>query len=221
MAGNGRWAEARGLPRSEGHKAGAAPVREVLKAAHAMGVRWLTLYTFSSENWQRPAGEVGSLFSLLAQYLDSETEELLRSGVRLAAAGDLTRLPAFARKALDCAVDATKGNSDITLTLALSYGSRSELAAGARALAEKALAGEVRPQDITEELFGRELWTRGLPDVDLLIRTGGERRVSNFLLWQLAYAELYFTPTLWPDFGAADLKAAVSDFRSRERRFGR
>jgi undecaprenyl diphosphate synthase len=221
MDGNGRWAANRGLPRSEGHKAGAKPVREILKKSKALGIRNLTLYTFSSENWLRDSQEVDGLFSLLVQYLDSETEELLSSGVRLHAVGDLGRLPPLVKDALLGAMDATKDNVGITLTLALSYGARAELAEGARILAQRVANGEILPKDIDEALFGESLWTSDLPDVDLMIRTGGEKRISNFLLWRMAYAELYFTDTLWPDFGPDDLEGAIQDFLSRDRRFGR
>jgi undecaprenyl diphosphate synthase len=221
MDGNGRWAEARRLPRSEGHKAGAEPVRTILKAAKREGVRHLTLYTFSTENWRRSKEEVENLFELLVRYIDSETLELLASGVRLRAIGDLERLPAEALEALREAEKATAGNIDLTLTLALSYGSRAELAAAARRLALKAKAGLIDPEAIDERALASEMWSGDLPDVDLLIRTGGDIRVSNFLLWGLAYAELHFTDTLWPDFGERDFAAALADFRSRERRFGR
>jgi undecaprenyl diphosphate synthase len=221
MDGNGRWAESRGLPRSEGHKAGAEPVRTVLKAAKRAGVRHLTLYTFSSENWQRSPEEIGNLFTLLVRYLDSETQELLSSGVRLGAVGDLSRLPPASLAALDGAREALSANDGITLTLALSYGARDELAAAARRLAAKAAKGEISPEEVDEGLFASELWSAGLPDVDLLIRTAGDKRVSNFLLWKLAYAELYFTDTLWPDFGEEDFAKALEDFRRRKRRFGR
>ncbi|MDR3154901.1 MAG: di-trans,poly-cis-decaprenylcistransferase [Deltaproteobacteria bacterium] len=221
MDGNGRWAEARGLPRSEGHRAGAEPVRTLLKCAARLGVRHLTLYAFSSENWQRSPEEIGSLFTLLARYLDSETAELLSSGVRLNAIGDLSRLPGPSLAALRDAVEALSGNEGITLTLAISYGSRAEIAQAAARLAARAAAGALPPEDIDEGLFASELWSAALPDVDLLIRTGGDKRVSNFLLWKIAYAELYFTDTLWPDFGEEDFLKAIDDFRSRERRFGR
>ncbi|MDR1546667.1 MAG: di-trans,poly-cis-decaprenylcistransferase [Deltaproteobacteria bacterium] len=221
MDGNGRWAQARGLSRSEGHRAGAGPVRTILKAAHREGVRHLTLYAFSTENWARSDEEVGNLFALLAEYLDSETAELLASGVRLSAMGALDRLPSFARQALSEAMKATAGNDDLTLTLALSYGSRAELAAATRALAEKVKSGALAPEEIDEARLAGQLWSADLPDLDLLIRTGGERRVSNFMLWQLAYAELLFTDTLWPDFGEADFLAALADFQGRRRRFGR
>jgi undecaprenyl diphosphate synthase len=221
MDGNGRWAAARGLSRSEGHKAGAAPVRAILKEARAAQVQYLTLYAFSTENWRRAENEIQNLFELLIQYLDAETAELLSSGVRLNAVGDLARLPQESRAALDLAMEVTRANGDITLTLALSYGSRAEIVAATRALALRARQGLCDPQELTEELFARELWTGALPDVDLLIRTGGEKRISNFLLWKLAYAELYFTDRLWPDFGTEDFRQALSDFQGRRRRFGR
>ncbi|MDR0621130.1 MAG: di-trans,poly-cis-decaprenylcistransferase [Deltaproteobacteria bacterium] len=221
MDGNGRWAKARGLSRSEGHKAGAEPVRAILKAAHRLGIRYLTLYTFSTENWGRSKEEIDNLFSLLVSYVDSETLELLSSGVRLKAMGDLERLPAQARQALAEAERVTGGNSDVTLTLALSYGSRAELAWAARRLALMAKNGQIDPNAIDEEALGKNLWAPDLPDPDLLIRTGGDKRVSNFLLWQLAYSELYFTETLWPDFGEKDFLAALADFHGRQRRYGR
>jgi undecaprenyl diphosphate synthase len=221
MDGNGRWAEARGLPRTEGHKAGAKPVRDILKASHKLSVKYLTLYTFSTENWFRSEGEIKSLFALLIQYLDSETAELMREGVRLSAVGDLERLPPDSLSALKKTMADTSSNSAITLTLALSYGSRAEIVHAASELMEKAQKGLLAPEDLDEEIFASHLWSSSLPDVDLLIRTGGDKRISNFLLWQLAYAELYFTDTLWPDFGEEDLKKAICDFQSRKRRFGR
>jgi undecaprenyl diphosphate synthase len=220
MDGNGRWAAQRGLTRSHGHQAGADPVRVVLKAARKAGVRFLTLYAFSTENWGRPLDEVRSLFELLRQYLESEAPELLASGVRLKAIGDIPALPEFARQALASAQELTRANEDITLTLALSYGSRAELARAARILAESAASGRLNPADITPERLAAELWTAGLPDPDLLIRTGGDMRLSNFLLWQCAYTELYFTPTLWPDFGEEDFQAALAAYTGRERRYG-
>jgi undecaprenyl diphosphate synthase len=221
MDGNGRWAESRGLPRSEGHKAGAEPVRAILKCAKRSGVKHLTLYTFSSENWQRSPQEIGNLFSLLVRYLDSETQELLASGVRLNAVGNLAKLPKASLSALEDACSALSANDGITLTLALSYGARDELVSAAASLASKAASGAIVPDEVDEALFASELWTASLPDVDLLIRTGGDKRVSNFLLWKLAYAELYFTDTLWPDFGEEDFLKALADFRRRKRRFGR
>ncbi|MDR1657983.1 MAG: di-trans,poly-cis-decaprenylcistransferase [Deltaproteobacteria bacterium] len=221
MDGNGRWAESRGLSRSEGHKAGAEPVRTILKAAHREKIRYLTLYTFSTENWNRSKEEVDNLFTLLAKYIDQETMELLTSGVRLQGTGDLERLPAEALTALRQAEQITSANTDLVLTLALSYGSRAELGQAARHIALKVADRQLDPASVSENTLAAELWTCELPDVDLLIRTGGEIRVSNFLLWQLAYAELYFTDTLWPDFGEADLIAALKEFRTRKRRYGR
>lgn len=220
MDGNGRWAARRNKPRSAGHQAGAEPVRAVMTAAKKAGVKYLTLYAFSTENWGRPEEEVRGLFELLLKYLKSELEELIDSGVKLQAIGDIDSLPPLAREALIAAMDMTKGGTDLTLTLALSYGSRSELVRAAGLLAREAAEGRLRPEDINEEALSAALWTAGTPDPDLLIRTGGDRRLSNFLLWQCAYAEFYFTPTLWPDFGEDDFKAALADFAARERRFG-
>jgi undecaprenyl diphosphate synthase len=221
MDGNGRWAEARGKDRSEGHRAGAEPVRTVLKAAHNLGIRYLTLYTFSTENWFRSSSEVKNLFSLIIKYLDSETQELLSSGVKLLAVGDLKRLPPETLEPLYDAMAITKKNTGITLTLALSYGGRAELVAAAKSLSEKISQGALSLEDINENTFFSELWTSELPEVDLLIRTGGDKRISNYLLWHIAYAELHFTDTLWPDFGKEDLIKAVLDYQRRERRFGR
>ncbi len=220
MDGNGRWASRRGLARSEGHQAGAEPVRAVLTAAKQAGVEFLTLYAFSTENWGRPRDEVRGLFELLLKYLRSELEELRGRGVRLQAIGDLEALPLPAREALRASVAATRANRELTLTLALSYGSRAELARAARLLAAEAKGGRLDPQAITPEMLEEKLWTAGTPDPDLLIRTGGDMRLSNFLLWQCAYTEFYFTPTLWPDFGEADFNAALESYRTRERRYG-
>ena len=220
MDGNGRWAAQRGLTRGHGHQAGAEPVRVALRAARKAGVRFLTLYAFSTENWGRPQDEVRGLFELLWQYLKSETPELVASGVRLKAIGDLSALPEFARQALASAQEMTKANEDITLTLALSYGSRAELTRAARAMAEEVANGRLDSADITPERLSEELWTADLPDPDLLIRTGGDMRLSNFLLWQCAYTEFYFTPTLWPDFGEDDFQAALAAYAGRERRYG-
>ncbi len=220
MDGNGRWATRRGLERTEGHQAGAEPVRRVMRAARENGVRILTLYAFSTENWGRPQDEVHGLFSLLVKYLKAELAELVKNDVRLTAIGDLETLPHAARHALGAAMAATARNEKFILNLALSYGSRLELARAARLLAGEAAAGRLDPASITPEVFAEKLWTTDLPDPDLLIRTGGDMRLSNFLLWQCAYTELYFTPTLWPDFGEEDFQAALDSFRARERRFG-
>ena len=220
MDGNGRWAARRGLKRSEGHQAGAEPVRAILTAARKFGVKYLTLYAFSSENWGRPEDEVQGLFELLLKYLQSELPELMERGVRLLAIGDIEALPELTREALAAAVELTAGNQDLTLTVALSYGSRFELARAARLLAAEAAAGALEPASITPEALAEKLWTVGTPDPDLLIRTGGDMRLSNFLLWQCAYTEFYFTKTLWPDFSEKDFAAALASYQGRERRYG-
>lgn len=220
MDGNGRWAKARNLPRAAGHKRGADAVRRVLESAVALGIPYLTLFGFSSENWQRPESEVRDLMGLLRLYLQSEIKELEEKGVRFHVIGDRTRLPHDTVKLIENAEQRTASNTRLTLTLALSYGSRQEIVAAARALARECMAGKIPPDAIGEEAFATRLFTNGLPDPDLLIRTSGEQRISNFLLWQLAYTELYFTDTLWPDFSHADLEAAVSAYRNRERRYG-
>jgi undecaprenyl diphosphate synthase len=220
MDGNGRWATARGQPRVAGHEAGAESVREITRACREAGVGALTLYSFSTENWRRPAEEVSALMGLLARYLVGERREILDNGVRLNAIGQLDKLPAPVRVALKELMHASRDNRGMTLTLALSYGGRAEIVEAARSLAKKAAAGRLRPDAIDEAAFAAELGTAGLPDPDLLIRTSGELRLSNFLLWQLAYAELYVTETLWPDFRRPQLEEAFTAFRSRERRFG-
>ena len=220
MDGNGRWAKERGLPRLEGHRAGAESVREVMEACIELGVEYLTLYAFSSENWSRPATEVSALMTLLDRFLDEKAKDLDRQNVRLLAIGQLDRLPAKTRALIERIQARTAGNTKMTLVLALSYGGREEIVAAARSLATDAVAGKISPADIDAELFASRLQTAGIPDPDLLVRTSGEMRVSNFLLWQLAYAELYFTETLWPDVDATCLDAALVDFAGRERRFG-
>ncbi len=220
MDGNGRWAARRGLTRSEGHRAGAEPLRSALKAALQTGVKYLTVYAFSTENWGRPEREVEGLFDLLLKYLRSETDELRREGIRLKAIGEVESLPPLAREALAAAEELTADGQALTLTLALSYGSRSELTRAVRLLAQEAASGQLQPRDISEDLLTAKLWTADLPDPDLLIRTGGDMRLSNFLLWQCAYTEFYFTPVLWPDFGEDDFLAAVEAFQRRERRYG-
>jgi undecaprenyl diphosphate synthase len=214
MDGNGRWAEARGLPRVEGHRAGADAVRAVTRAARRIGLPALTLYAFSTENWGRPEPEVGALMLLLAEFLEAERGEMMQNGIRLNAIGDLERLPESVRRKLAEVRAETAGNRHTTLTLALSYGGRQEIVQAARrAAAEKGAAFSA------EDLEGH-LWTADLPALDLLVRTSGERRISNFLLWQCAYAELVFADVLWPDFRDAELFQAISEFQARERRFG-
>ncbi|MGH7119395.1 MAG: polyprenyl diphosphate synthase [Acetobacteraceae bacterium] len=220
MDGNGRWAKARGLPRLAGHRAGGEAVRRSIKAAINHGVRWLTLYAFSAENWARPAREVLDLTGLLRFYLKSEIADLAKEGVRLSVIGEPNRFPSDIQGALTAAEQLTAGNERLYLTVALSYGARSEIVAAARAAAAAIIAGKLSPEELDEQGFASYLSTAGTPDPDLIIRTSGERRLSNFLLWQAAYAELVFLDVLWPDFGESDFAAAVAEFTQRERRFG-
>ncbi|OJX81327.1 isoprenyl transferase [Magnetospirillum sp. 64-120] len=220
MDGNGRWAKARGLPRTAGHKRGAEAVRRTVEAAREMGVSYLTLYAFSSENWKRPAGEVTDLMGLLRLYLRNEVSNLHKNGIRLRVIGDRTRLSADINALIDESEAKTAANTALTLVLALSYGGRQEIVCAARRLAEQVAAGKISPDDIDEAAFGANLFTADIPDPDLLIRTSGEQRISNFLLWQAAYAEFVFTDVLWPDFGREHLEEAVRAFHGRERRYG-
>lgn len=220
MDGNGRWAAARGLPRVIGHKNGAEALRRTIKAAAELGIPYLTLFGFSSENWKRPPSEVMDLMGLLRHYLRGEIAELHQNNVRVRVIGDRARLAPDIVTLIANAESLTRENSGVNLTVALSYGGRAEIVAAAQAVARKAAAGEIDPGAIDEAMIGHHLFTADLPDPDLLIRTSGEQRVSNFLLWQCAYAELVFTPTLWPDFGRADLEQAIADFGGRERRYG-
>lgn len=220
MDGNGRWAGRRGLPRIEGHRAGAKSVRRVVEECRRLGVRYLTLFSFSTENWQRSKDEVSGLMKLFKRYLDSELATLNDNGVRLRAIGDLDRLPNFVRESLQRTMELTCDNDGMDLILAVSYGAREEILHAARSLAEKAAKGTIRSEEIDEELFASSLWTADIPDPDLLIRTSGEMRISNFLLWQLAYSELVISPLFWPDFDEAALRDSIEQFHSRERRFG-
>ena len=220
MDGNGRWAKERGLPRREGHRAGAESVRECVEACKQLGVRYLTLYAFSSENWNRPAAEVTALMALLERFLDQKAEEMMRQNVRLQAIGHLDRLPEATRAKLQAAVDRTAGNDSLTLILALSYGSREEITEAARSLARDAAAGRLDPESIDCAAFASRLFTANVPDPDLLVRTSGELRVSNFLLWQISYAEIVIFQKFWPDFTQADVFEAVEEFSRRHRRFG-
>ena len=220
MDGNGRWAKARGLPRTAGHKRGADAVKRVVKCAGDMGISYLTLFGFSSENWQRPESEVRDLLGLLRFYLENDIADLVANGIRLNIIGDRTRLPPETVKLIENAEARTAANMKMVLTIALSYGGRQEIVAAAQALAADCVAGRMNPSDVNEDTFTARLFTAGTPDPDLLIRTSGEQRISNFLLWQLAYSELVFTDTLWPDFGQAELDAAIATYRSRERRYG-
>lgn len=221
MDGNGRWANARGLQRREGHEAGVTAVRRVVEAASELGVDILTLYTFSEENWKRPKDEVEALMSLLSRSTLRETSDLIKNNVRLIVTGKLSEIPALRRKALEEAIRRTKKNDGLTLNLALSYGGRTEILDAVRSITRKAKAGELSSDEINEELFSAHLYTAGMPDPDLLIRTSGERRLSNFLLWQTSYTELYLTDTLWPDFDGDALLDAVEDYQRRDRRFGK
>jgi undecaprenyl diphosphate synthase len=220
MDGNGRWAEHRGLTRVEGHREGSASVREVTRCARRLGIQALTLYAFSSQNWSRPADEIAALMELLVEYLEKEREELLRNGIRLNLIGDIERLPRSVREPMLRVRDESSRNAAMVLTLALSYGGRDEIVRAARMLAERAARGEISPSKIDERCFESCLWTAGLPPLDLLIRTSGEQRISNFLLWQAAYAELVFIDTLWPDVRAEQFLQCLETFQRRERRFG-
>lgn len=220
MDGNGRWAKERGLPRLEGHRAGAESVREVMEACIELGVEYLTLYAFSSENWSRPATEVSALMSLLDRFLDEKAKDLDRQNVRLLAIGQLDRLPAKTRALIERIQARTANHTTMTLVLALSYGAREEIVAAARSLATDAVEGKISPSDIDNELFASRLQTAGIPDPDLLVRTSGEMRVSNFLLWQISYAEMVIVKKFWPDFRQGDLFEAVQEYQRRNRRFG-
>ncbi len=220
MDGNGRWAASRHLPRIAGHREGARAVRRTIRAAIESGVAWLTLYAFSSENWRRPAGEVLDLTGLLRQYLKSEIAELKDNGVRLRIIGDRARFDRDIQDDLARAEVATAANAKLNLTVALSYGARAEIAAAVRALAEAVRDGRLDAERIDEACVAGALATIGIPDPDLIIRTSGEQRLSNFLLWQAAYAELVFLDVLWPDFGAEHFSAALAEYARRERRFG-
>ncbi len=220
MDGNGRWASRRLMSRVTGHEKGAETVRMVVRACRELGIAHLTLYAFSTENWQRPASEVNALMGLLRRFIDQERAELVRNGIRLHPIGRLERLPDDVREALGRVVDETRDNAGLRLHLALSYGGRDEIARAARRIAEAVQAGRMRPEKIDEAALAAALDTAGVPDPDLLIRTGGELRVSNFLLWQIAYTEIFVTPTLWPDFSRREFEAILADFGRRERRFG-
>jgi len=220
MDGNGRWARARGLPRTAGHKRGAESVRRTVEAAREMGVSYLTLYGFSSENWKRPAGEIADLMGLLRLYLRNEISTLHKNGIRLKVIGERGRLGPDILRLIEEAENRTGDNVALTLVLALSYGGRQEIVAATRAVAAAVAAGTLTPDQVDETVVGTHLFTAGIPDPDLIIRTSGEQRISNFLLWQGAYAELVFIETLWPDFGRAELETALRDFHRRDRRFG-
>jgi len=220
MDGNGRWAQARGLPRIAGHRHGAEAARRAVTAAAELGVPYLTLFGFSSENWRRPSGEIHDLMGLLRHYLRGEIAELHRNGVRLRVIGELGRLDPDIIEMIERAEAMTRDNARITVTIALSYGGRAEIVAAVRAIAQRVQSGSLAAAAIDEDCFTRYLFTAGLPDPDLLIRTSGEQRISNFLLWQSAYSEFFFTKTLWPDFSNHDLEEAIDEFCGRDRRYG-
>jgi len=221
MDGNGRWAQAKGMPRIQGHEEGARSVHDVVRACRKLGVEALTLYSFSTENWRRPVGEVRALMHLLKQYVLEERREILDNDIRLQAIGQVERLPAFVRKPLKLLCKESAGNRGMVLSLALSYGSRAEIVEAVQAIAEKVRRRQLDPAEIDETLMANHLQTSGLPEVDLLIRTSGEMRISNFLLWQLAYAEIYVTDVAWPEFREPQLREAFAAFAGRERRFGK
>ncbi|MDD2421089.1 MAG: isoprenyl transferase [Heliobacteriaceae bacterium] len=220
MDGNGRWAQRRGLPRAVGHRAGVESLRCVLEACCELNIPVLTVYAFSTENWKRPVDEVNALMDLLVEYLRREVAELHAKGVRVQAIGKIGALPVMPRQELEQAMRQTAGNNKLTLNLALNYGGRVEIVEAVKTIARQAAQGALQPENIDEQFFGRYLYTAGLPDPDLLIRPSGELRLSNFLLWQSAYTEIWVTPVLWPDFGRRELLEALIAFQGRERRFG-
>jgi len=221
MDGNGRWAKQKGKLRVFGHKNGVTAVREAAETAAELGIKYLTLYAFSTENWSRPRLEIDTLMELLVSTINKEKETLRKNNIRLLAIGDLEQLPATCRKELAEAISDTSHHTGLSLTLALSYSSRWELTDAARKISQKVLDGKLQPAEITEQVVSQHLNTAGYPDPELMIRTSGEYRISNYLLWQLAYAELYFTPKLWPDFRKEDLYEAIINYQQRERRFGK
>ncbi len=221
MDGNGRWARRRGMPRIMGHRQGVKAVRETVTACRELGIKVLTLYAFSKENWNRPKDEVSALMDLLYDYLERELNEMLKNGIRLMAIGEIECLPQKVQDKLAAVMKSTSSNQDMILNLALSYGGRAEIAFAVRKIAQMCMEGKIKPEDIDEDLVAKNLYTAELPDPDLIIRTSGEMRLSNFLLFQAAYSELYITNTLWPDFDKQELIKALQDYGRRERRFGR
>ncbi len=220
MDGNGRWAMEKKLHRIDGHREGIKAVRRTVEACSEIGIDYLTLFAFSSENWSRPQEEINALMDLLCHYLRSECQEMMERNIRLISIGDHSQMPDFAQRELNKTIETTSKNTGLTLNLALSYGGRDEIVTAARRLALECAQGRVKPQEIDQSIFSKFLYTSGLPDPDLLIRTSGEYRISNFLLWQTAYTELYITDILWPDFNKEQLLVAIKEFQGRERRFG-
>lgn len=221
MDGNGRWANLRGMPRSEGHSEGVTSVHNAVEFSSDLGIEYLTLYAFSTENWNRPPEEVATLMHLIGWAIERELPDLIKNNVRIRLVGDIGRIPEEARMRLLNSEKATARCTGLTLLMCLSYSARWEITEAARRLADRVAAGQLNPSDISEHLFASQLATAGVPDPDLLIRTGGECRISNFLLYQIAYSELYFTPLLWPDFGKEAFAEAIIDYQNRERRFGK
>jgi len=221
MDGNGRWAQQRGLSRIEGHRRGKDSVRAIVETSRRLGLRYLSLFAFSTENWNRPRREVDALMNLLRRYLRTELRKMMKNEVRLLAIGDTRRLPAILQEELQSVIDATRHNQQLTVLLALSYGGREDIVRAARTLARRARDGDIDPDDIDETRFAQSLSTADVPDPDLLIRTSGEMRLSNFFLWQAAYTEIFVTDTLWPDFREPEFLAALAQYQQRERRFGR
>jgi undecaprenyl diphosphate synthase len=221
MDGNGRWAQKRRQPRLFGHKAGAESVQNIVETCREIGIEFLTLYAFSSENWGRPAQEVTGLMTILKKYLEKELPRMQKNEIRLMSIGDRERLPIAVRDSLQRGIDATSNNSKLTLNLALSYGSRDELVRAVKRISTLCVQGDLEPEQVSDQTISENLDTYQMPDPDLLIRTGGEARLSNFLLWQLSYAEIYFTDTMWPDFRKDVFLQALAEYQSRERRFGR
>ncbi len=220
MDGNGRWAKKRALNRVKGHEEGTESVRSIVRTSRKLGIKYLTLYAFSEENWRRPRHEIAALMGILKRFLKSELPEMLENGIKLRAIGDIDKLPGDARKILDSTIEKTSENEEMTLTLALSYGGRQEICRAVKKIAAKVRSGDIESDDITDDTIYENLYTAGIPDPDLLIRTSGEYRLSNFLLWQIAYTEIYITPALWPDFREEEYIQALTDFQKRERRFG-
>jgi undecaprenyl diphosphate synthase len=221
MDGNGRWAKKRMLPRVMGHREGTKATKKIVRACGELGVKHLTIYVFSSENWERPLPEVDALMNLLVDMVRQEIEDLMRNNVKLCALGNLARLPDLTRRELEWGMERTRNNTGLQLNLAVSYGGREEILDAARALAEKASRGEIDPAAIDEQAFRSCMYQPDVPDPELLIRTGGDQRISNYLLWQIAYTELYVTPTLWPDFDKDGLLEAIEEYHTRQRRFGK
>lgn len=220
MDGNGRWAKSRNLPRSMGHKAGVETIRRILKEAHILNIKYLTLYAFSTENWKRPEEEVGALMKLLVQYMRNELSELNKNGVVINILGDITRLPEEAQREVKSAVEMTKNNTGVVLNIAFNYGGRDEILRAVQNVSNDVKMGKIEAEDLTEELFESYLYTKGIPDPDLIIRPSGEQRISNFLLWQCAYSEFWYSNVCWPDFNEKHLHKAILDYQNRDRRYG-